>query len=82
MSVVIADLVLQAGGQPSDALAGHADFALAAITAGLARSLKQIVVRNPLVDEPAHALVAGIKTEGIRRTMAKQCEWVISPPEM
>lgn len=65
---------------PSAVLADHLGFGLAAITAGLARELGQIVVRDPLPDEPAHALVVGSKTKSLRRRMALASTWVVEPP--
>jgi hypothetical protein len=80
MSVVLADLVLGSGRGPQHVLTGHNRFALAAITARLARSKKQGVARDPQPDEPAHGLVFGKKTDSIRRALAKGSEWVVEPP--
>ncbi|MBE3134204.1 MAG: hypothetical protein IMZ55_12065 [Acidobacteria bacterium] len=80
MSVVLAHLLEQRGAGPSDVLAGHAGFALASLTAGLARQCNQLVARDPLPDEPAHALVAGKKTGSVRRRFATECRWVVPPP--
>ena len=63
MSVVLGDEVLAAGRDASSIIAGHEGFCLASVTAALARSLKQGVVRSPLEDEPAHAEVFGNKTD-------------------
>ena len=76
MSVVLA----ADAGAPGSALAGHAGFALAAITAGLARSCGQGVVRDPTPDEPAHAVVIGRKTDSIKRRFAREARWVVLPP--
>lgn len=80
MSVVLADLVLASGRGPHDVLIGHDRFALTTITAGLARSKKQGVSRDPRPEEPARALVFGKKTDSVRRALAKGSEWVIAPP--
>ena len=80
LSVVLADLVTASGRGPAEVLQGHEGFALAQITAGLARSKQQGVQRDPRPDEPAHALVFGRKTESVRRAFAKACEWVTPPP--
>ena len=80
MSVVLADLVVASGRGPQHILTGPDRFALAAITAGLARSKKQGVARDPQPDEPAHGLVFGKKTDSIRRAFAKGSEWVVEPP--
>jgi hypothetical protein len=79
MSVVLADDVLESGRQPVDILVDHEGFALAAITAGLAREKKQGVARDPLPEEPAHAIVFGKKTSSATRAFAKACQWVIAP---
>ena len=81
MSVVLADLVTASGRGSADVLKGHEGFAVAQITAGLARSKQQGVQRDPFPDEPAHALVFGNKTDSVRKAFAKTCEWVIPPPD-
>ena len=81
MSVLLEKTILREGRGPEDAVQRHEGFSLGAITAGLARECRQRVARDPLPDEPAHALVCGKKTKGVRRTFAKQVEWVIPPPD-
>jgi len=81
MSVVLANLVKRDDRGPRDALGGHEDFALAAITAGLARRCEQGVAREPRPDEPAHGVVFGKKTDSVRKKFARQAEWVIPPPD-
>lgn len=80
MSVVLADLVLQSGRTAPQIVAEHDRFALAAFTAGLARSKHQGVARDPLPAEPAHALVFGKKTDSVKRALAKGSKWVVHPP--
>lgn len=80
MSVVLGRTVQESGRTPESALASHRDFLLASITAGLARQLGQIVARDPLPDEPAHAVVAGPKTGRVRTTFARQAIWILPPP--
>lgn len=80
MSVLLADIVERDGRSAADALAGHEGFALAAITAGLARQCDQGVARDPLPEEPAHGVVVGKKTDSVRKRFAKGAEWVIPPP--
>jgi hypothetical protein len=65
---------------PEYVLAGHERFALAAITAGQARACGLRVVRDPLPDNPAHALVIGRKTESVMRRLARGAAWVVPPP--
>ena len=79
-SVFLAEVVLSAGRGPVDVLLGHESFALAAISAGAARGCGQEVVRDPLPDEPAHALVVGPKPKSVQRRLAKAAVWVIPPP--
>lgn len=64
---------------PEDVLAGHAGFALASFKAGLARKCGQGVARDPLPEEPAHALVFGVKSKALRRRLARESVWVIPP---
>jgi hypothetical protein len=59
MSVFLGHEVAAGGRKPDDVLAGHENYALVAITAGLARAWRQTIVHRPLVDEPAHAEVCG-----------------------
>lgn len=81
MSVVLADLVTASGRGSAHVLQGHDGFALAQITAGLARSKQQGVQRDPLFEEPAHALVFGNKTDSVKKTFAKGCTWIVPPPD-
>lgn len=80
MSVVLAEELARTGRNPHDVLIGHDGFALAMITAGLARGCDQGVAREPLENEPAHAVVFGRKTHGIRRRLAAGARWMIPPP--
>ena len=75
MSVVLAF----DAGPPESVLVGHARFALATITAGLVRICGQGVVRDPIPDEPAHAVVVGRKTDSIKRRFAREARWVVPP---
>jgi hypothetical protein len=77
MSVVIGSAAAGA----ETVLAGHPGYALAAITAGLARECGQMIMRDPTSDQPAHALVIGHKTEGIRRRLARESRWIIEPDQ-
>ena len=79
MSIVLGDELKNAGREPAEVLADHEGFALAAITAKTARENNQSVARDPLPEEPAHGLVIGKKNAASRR-MAREAEWVISPP--
>lgn len=80
MSVALESGVIADGRLPADVLRGHPGFALARITAGLARSKQQGIVRDPLENESAHALVFGKKTGSTKKAFANECEWVVHPP--
>jgi hypothetical protein len=79
MSVVLADDLKASGRGTDEVLAAYPDFALAAITAGLARECGQIIARDPLEDEPAHAVVVGSKSRAIRKRFSLECRWVVLP---
>lgn len=79
MSVVLGDEVLAVGRSPVSVLRHHPGFALTALTAGQVRDDGNGVVRDPLPDEPAHALVVGVKSRGARRRWAKSARWVVEP---
>ena len=81
MSVILADILAQTGRDPEAALVGHEEFALALITAGLARECGQGIAREPLPDEPAHAVVFGEKPKRVQRKLAKESRWIIPPPQ-
>lgn len=80
MSVVLADTLAELERPLTSALEGHErGFALASITAGLARANDQVVVRDPLPEEPAHGLVVGQKTKKRCRELAKSADWIVPP---
>lgn len=79
MSVILDDDLLNSGRRLAEALAGYDQFALAEITASIARGQGQRIMRDPRPDEPAHAKVAGKKTQSVRRAMARAAIWVIEP---
>ena len=81
MSVFLGDDVRAAGRSPDSLIDGHIDFCLASVTAGFVRSLRQIVLRRPLPEEPTHAEVAGKKNKSIQRKLAKSATWIIAPEE-
>jgi hypothetical protein len=79
MSVVLGDDVVAAGREPSSVIANLEGFCLASVTAELARSLNQGIVRSPLAVEPAHAEVFGNKTDSVRKRFAREAHWIIPP---
>ena len=71
MSVLLADLVRASGRGPADVVTGKLDgYGLVSFTAGLAREFKQGIVPDPKDDEPAHALVVGLKPRPWRHQFA------------
>jgi hypothetical protein len=74
-------VVLSSGAFVESAMAGHEGFALVGFPAGLARALNQIIVRDPTPDQPAHALVVGKKTKGVKRALRDGSHWVVQPPD-
>ena len=70
---------------PEDSLAygGEGIVALAAVTAGDARSLEQAVVRDTQPGDPAHALICGRQPKAIQKKLAELARWVREPvPEV
>lgn len=79
MSVLIAADVLSSGRTADSVLQSFSGFAMASFTAGLARSCRQGIARQPLDDEPAHAIVFGRKTDRVKKRLAKESLWLIRP---
>jgi hypothetical protein len=78
MSVHLSSVLLAAGVAPESVLASHEGYGLVRFTAGLVRSLGQVVLRDPQPNDPSHGLVAGNKTEGRRKRIMESSEWVIA----
>jgi hypothetical protein len=81
MSVFRADIILGSGGALERVLTGHQTYALAAITAALARQFQQSIHPDPLHSEPSHAVVCGRKTKAIQRQFARSSRWIVAPPQ-
>ncbi len=79
MSVQLADVLATHRIPFAKVLEGHEGYALAALTARLARAHRQGVMRKPLDDDPAHAEVFGPKSHSVRKGLAAGSEWVIAP---
>lgn len=79
MSVILGDQVLAEGRTPESILQGFIGFSLVSINAGLAWVRGQIVIREPVLEEPAHAEVIGKKTGSVKSAFAKQSTWVVPP---
>ena len=79
MSVDLQTVLSEIGLGPETVLEGHDGFALASITAGLARQCSQGIMRKPEPDDPAHAEVFGEKPTVVRRKFARCAVWVVAP---
>lgn len=80
MSIALGDVLDSLGRSYLEVLKNHEDFALAAITAEIARKHGQSIVRDPTKEEEAHGLVVGNKKKADSR-MAKASEWIVLPSE-
>jgi len=54
---------------------------LVAVTAGQARSLNQVVVRDPNPNDEAHALICGSQPKSIIRQLTKIAKWICYPDD-
>lgn len=79
MSVTIQSELEKDNRSPEDSLDGYEDCALASVTAGQARERNQMVVKEPLPEEPAHGVVVG--NEKKKGKLAKIAGWVVRPTE-
>jgi hypothetical protein len=84
MSVCLSSVLAAETREPATVLAGHEGYALASITAALAREHQQTVHADPLPEESSHAVVCGDKESGKKnapkRKFALAATWVIAPP--
>lgn len=79
LSVVLGDVLIQAGRDFEEALGAYPEFLLVSIKAQFIRKLNLPIVRDPTEQEPAHGLVHGKKTKSIRSTIAKESNWIVEP---
>ena len=47
-----------------------------AVTAGEVRRLSQVVVRDPLPEDDAHALICGKQNRALRKRLARMARWI------
>jgi|SRR3954471_16831323 len=75
--------VVLAGGAdgPEAVLVGHEGFGLAGFRVSLARELGLGVRRDPTESEPAHAVVVGRKSHGVRKRLRAGSRWVLRPAD-
>lgn len=78
-SVLLAEIARLTGRTESESLAGYEGYGLVSLTAGQARRCHQGVVRDPLPEEPAHALVFGPKSKSNKRCLASSAAILILP---
>lgn len=73
--------VVLAGGAagPDTVLAGHEGFGIVGFRVSLARELGLSVRRDPTASEPAHAVVVGRKSHGVRKRLRAGSHWVLRP---
>ncbi|MGH8188399.1 MAG: hypothetical protein ACREUC_17705 [Steroidobacteraceae bacterium] len=79
MSVALETTLRARGYPPTAVLNSHEGFGLVSITAGLAREHGQAVARDPLPDDPAHAIVYGRKTDAARKRFSRECVCIVDP---
>lgn len=58
-------------------LLGYSGYGVAALLAASARGYDQEVVSDPMLLNPAHALVKGEKPKSIARKLARASAWVV-----
>lgn len=69
------------GNSAEDVLRGHETFALAAVPAGLVRSVGLKIIHDPLPDLPSHVELPGPKKSKVKSALAKAATWVVPPPD-
>jgi hypothetical protein len=80
-SVSLEQTLLRLGFSILHPMQGHEGYYLAALRMGVARDVQQGIHRDPQPNDPSHALLFGTKTGSVRKSLAKQSDWVIAPPE-
>jgi len=81
-SVQLEPVLFQHGLTHDFAVQDRNKFGLAAFTAQQARSCQQVIQRDPLPDDPAHAIVLGDKKDSIKKKLRDCAAWVILPPKI
>ena len=80
LSVNLESVMVRDGRPPASAIDGYNGYGLAAITAAHARSLNQVVCREPQPNEPAHGVIYGQKRRGgIGGKLRDGANWVVRP---
>jgi|SRR3954452_2713960 hypothetical protein len=81
MSTLIERIVRATQRTAEDVLRDYQGYSLCYFSAGLARSLGQLVATKPEEpSEPAHAFIVGPKPHSIQKRLSRASEWVILNP--
>lgn len=75
MSVRVRPRLESIGLQVASVLADYPDFGLVEFETSKAREKKQVVALEEVAEEPAHGIVAGKKTGGVRNHLVKHSAW-------
>lgn len=79
MSVSLADTMEADGRTWRDALSGYAGYGLVEFSAADVRKLGLDVHRDPLPEEPAHALVTGRKGKPVKKGLVRAARVIVWP---
>jgi len=77
MSINLADVMAVSAVAEETMLDGHPEFSLVAITKTSAAEVGQAVMREALLENPAHGSVCGEKPRPAMRHMARSAVWVL-----
>ena len=77
LSIFIETTLVADGLEPLHCIRNHAQHQLVAITAAEARSVSQIVYRDPAVDYRSHGIVWGQKPRAVLLAFVGFAEWII-----
>ncbi len=75
MSIRVRPRLEAMGLSPESVIAHFPDFGLVEFSAGEARAKEQVVAFEAVDEEPAHGVVAGKKTKGVRRHLVRVSAW-------
>jgi hypothetical protein len=82
MSVDVEPMLVAKGLDWQFSVAGHSDYSLVRLNAGLVRSHNQIVEHTPMPANDCHAEVVGKKTGAVRNAFRATAEWVRKPADI
>jgi hypothetical protein len=81
-SVHLEPVLFENGLSHESVLQDPSRFYLAAFTAAQARSQRQVVKRDPLPGDPAHAHLIGDKTGAVQKHFKRCAVWVVAPTNL